>query len=149
MCAYVWECVRACVCELENQLDAINLVIYLLSSEKKNGLLMKLGVWCWFFDLNCDICGFIWIFCAFKFVGSSAVQTSNIMGECHDMHGQTIEQGRHYVPGPDICKYALISIASTECSTFTLFSIKKITLFFILFLSSKALHLWQWSRQGM
>lgn len=55
----------------------------------------------------------------FKFVGSSAVQTSNIMGECHDMHGQTIEQGRHYVPGPDICKYALISqIAFTKLNYF-------------------------------
>lgn len=94
-----------------------------------NGLLMKLCIWCGIFVLNYDICGFIWIFCAFKFVGSSAVQTSNIMGECHDMHGQTIEQGRHYVPGPDICKYALISIAFTECSIFfSLFS-KPISIF--------------------
>lgn len=61
--------------------------------------------------------GFIWIF-AFKFIESSAVQSSNIMGECHDMHGQAIANNMHYVPGPDICKYVLISIASTKCSFF-------------------------------
>lgn len=39
------------------------------------------------------------------YVGSSAgSQLSNAMGECHDMHGKIIEQGRHYVPGPDICR---------------------------------------------
>lgn len=47
---------------------------------------------------------FIWIF-VFKFIDSSAVQTSNIMGECHDMHGQAIANNMHYVPGPDICKF--------------------------------------------
>lgn len=40
-------------------------------------------------------------------LGSSALQTSISNGECNDMHGQTIEQGRHYVPGPDICKLVL------------------------------------------
>lgn len=35
------------------------------------------------------------------------MQTTNIMNECHDMHGQTIEQGRHYVPGPDICRLCI------------------------------------------
>lgn len=40
------------------------------------------------------------------FAGLSALQTSQ-MSECHDFHGQTIEQGHHYVPGPDICKLCI------------------------------------------
>lgn len=43
-----------------------------------------------------------------KKIGSSGIsQMTNIMDECHDMHGQAIEPGRHYVPGPDICRYEI------------------------------------------
>lgn len=45
------------------------------------------------------------IFYGFNNLGSNAIQTVNQLAECHDMHGQTIEHGHHYVPGPDICRY--------------------------------------------
>lgn len=38
--------------------------------------------------------------------GASALQTS-LSGECHDFHGERIEQGHHYVPGPDLCKLCI------------------------------------------
>lgn len=40
-----------------------------------------------------------------KLGSNGASQMTSLMDECHDMHGQIIETGRHYVPGPDICRY--------------------------------------------
>ncbi|GAB0098512.1 integral membrane protein DGCR2/IDD [Sergentomyia squamirostris] len=32
---------------------------------------------------------------------------NQIMGECQDIHGKSINQGAHYVPGPDSCQLCI------------------------------------------
>lgn len=69
----------------------------------------------------------MFILILFVNLGSSAVQPSNQLNECHDMHGQTIEQGRHYVPGPDICKYVLfLDFSHTTADPTNLFVINSV-----------------------
>lgn len=44
------------------------------------------------------------IFCFTFSDAFAASSTSNSLGECNDMHGDAVEQGRFYIPGPEVCR---------------------------------------------